>query len=222
MEKKILFIQHLIAKFLWKILWILFSKPLNFFLDIKIENEDIIKDFIKNLKPPLLIVANHSSILDVIVLGYVFGKYKNLTPIHFAVFYKYYYYFWPIFWPLGSFPVKKGVPLEKNFKPGIEALKKKWVVGIFPEGRRHKKGRRRNPRRGVAFLILKTKVPILPIWIEGLTGMNFKKFFSRKTKVRLKIGNLIEFKENEQVNDEEKILQKIKETFLLLRIKNIS
>jgi len=181
------------AKFIAKIIqlfsWISIRPFLKFFLRIEIVGK---KDLC-NLKKPLIIVTNHTTSLDPFLVGSAFPLCSKVIPIRFAIWHKYYHFPSPyalLAQPMGGFPVQKKIGLCKTLNPGIEALKKGEVVGIFPEGKRVHFGRPRKGRRGAAYMSMKTGASLLPISIRGTMGLNSKNFFFRKRNVKIYIGEI--------------------------------
>lgn len=125
-------------------------------------------EHIKNLKPPFIMACNHHSTIDAIIMGlYVPGK------IHFLgkqsalwtnrVWARVNDYF-------GTIPVyekgEKGNQMAIN--AGLEVLmKRKRVLGIFPEGAILPNRKAYEGRVGVAKFALKAQVPVLPVGILG-------------------------------------------------------
>jgi len=167
--------------------WVVGKTIFRFFLNFRVVG----KENLKGLKGPLIVAFNHSSWLDPLLVNAVIPPTSKLVPVRFATWYKHYWKFLPFTFASGSFPVKKGQGLENTLQKGLKTLRRGGVVGIAPEERRRRFGRRRNPRRGVAFLAFKTKSPILPIYIKGCLGLNSFDLFLRKRKVELHIGEKI-------------------------------
>ncbi|MDP2910274.1 MAG: lysophospholipid acyltransferase family protein [bacterium] len=189
MDKKInlyLIIIYLVQgffRFLMKLI-------LTFFMRVQVET----KENLKKLKGPLIIAANHASWTDPFLIATALPFNAKIFPIRYACLNKIFYFplTLPLVWLLGSFPIRRGVGLEKSLKYSIRTLNNKGVIGIFPEGRRQRitDNELSRPKRGVAYLALKTKTKILPIKIEGQAGMRFSKFFLRKYKIKIKIGKV--------------------------------
>ena len=167
--------------------WVVGKTIFRFFLNFRVVG----KENLKGLKGPLIVAFNHSSWLDPLLVNAVIPPTSKLVPVRFATWYKHYWKFLPFTFASGSFPVKKGQGLENTLQKGLKTLRRGGVVGIAPEERRRRFGRRRNPRRGVAFLAQQTQSPVLPIYIKGCLGLNGSDFFSRKGKVELRIGEKI-------------------------------
>jgi 1-acyl-sn-glycerol-3-phosphate acyltransferase len=202
MDKKInlyLFIVYLFQgffRFLMKLI-------LTFFMRVQIES----KEDLRKLKGPLIIASNHGSWTDPFLIAAVFPFSAKIFPIRYACLNKIFYFplTFPLIWVLGSFPVKRGIGLEKSLKHSIKILKNKGVVGIFPEGRRQRIAdvKLSRPKRGIAYLALKTKTKILPVKIEGQVGMKFFKFFLRKYKIKIKIGKIFSLPNQEIISPED-------------------
>ncbi len=160
--------------------------PLRFFLRIKVQNQETTKD----IKGPLVIVANHSSWLDPFLIGLAMPWQSHLFPIYYAMWYIYYRIplIFPFVFLLGAFPVKKKRPLGEILKYPLDVLKNGGVVVIFPQGQRQQLGRRKKPRRGAAYLAISTNSQILPVYIKNAAGINPFNFFFRRKKVAIKIG----------------------------------
>lgn len=184
--------------------WIFVGPFIKFFLRIEV----ITKIDLRNLKKPFIIVANHVTAMDPIIIGSLLPLGARVIPIRFAVWHKYYHFPCPyalIAQPMGAFPVQKKVGLAKTLKPGIEALERGEVVGIFPEGRRVHFGRPRKGRRGAAYMAIRTGAPVLPVCVRGTMGLTFKNVFFRQRKVKVYIGE--PFKLPPHLTDHENIPQ---------------
>jgi 1-acyl-sn-glycerol-3-phosphate acyltransferase len=208
--------MRVLAGFLQKILWRVFAPFLKFLFRLELKTENKEKDFLTNLKGPLIIAANHYSWLDPFLIGISFPPHAKVFPIQYGCLYKYYYFplFFPFLYLLGAFPIrsKKG-GLENSLKKALMILENKGVVGIFPEGARRRKGRPKKGRRGAAFLAVKTGTPILPVKIEGALNMSPWEVLLRKRKILIKIGKPFflpqkEIKKPEDLNEDADYIMK--------------
>lgn len=129
-------------------------------------------------KSSFIIVANHSSYADDLFIPYIIVRHLNKN-VHMFVNSRFYKAFFikkfldhyrciPV-------DVKKNVTDEKRrrrtnekaFRDAIEFLRKKEVIGIFPEGGRSIDGKLKKAKTGAARLALEANVPVLPIGIKG-------------------------------------------------------
>lgn len=115
-------------------------------------------------KSPYLVVANHSSILDGIILG------SSLPhPTHIMV--KKEAFDNPMTgWFLRkalAFPVDRAKPDPTTIKTALRVLADGHVLGIFPEGTRNLRGLIRPFKSGAIKFAIRQKVPILPAFIAN-------------------------------------------------------
>lgn len=114
----------------------------------------------------------------------------------------------------GAIPVERGRKGVKSLIKAIDFLKKGYVIGIFPEGTRAAPGKFLKPQPGIGLLIEKTKVPVVPVRIEGADKVlsrdsKFPKFLVYPIKV--KVGKPIKFEDNLSHEEMAKIImEKIK------------
>ncbi|MBU2545351.1 1-acyl-sn-glycerol-3-phosphate acyltransferase [Patescibacteria group bacterium] len=177
----------MISKAFFNLFWIIAKLLLLIFLRVEIETEVDLK----KLRGPLIIASNHVSAADPFLIGASFSFGAKIFPIRYAILDKI-YYFLPVLlllWCLGSFPVKRKIGLDKALKTPIKILNKGGVVGIFPHGGREWKIGALKPKRGVAYLALKTGVKILPIRITiPVKKMGLMKGLLKRYKIKIKIG----------------------------------
>ena len=116
------------------------------------------------LKGPLLIIANHVSWYDPILMGVV-------LPRRVWFFTKIEIFRWPIVGLLcrltGQIPVKRGAHDHAAIEKGLAYLREGKAVVIFPEGAVEKQGRMMSAHTGTAMLAVRTGVPVLPIALCG-------------------------------------------------------
>ncbi|MCR3955762.1 MAG: 1-acyl-sn-glycerol-3-phosphate acyltransferase [Gudongella sp.] len=112
----------------------------------------------------LVLCSNHKSNWDPMIIAAMFprkiswmGK-KELFQSKFLRV--------PLKW-LGVFPVDRQVADLSAVKTALRILKSEKVLGIFPEGTRVKEYNPENAKAGVALLAMKSKAPVLPVYIEG-------------------------------------------------------
>jgi 1-acyl-sn-glycerol-3-phosphate acyltransferase len=112
---------------------------------------------------PVVLAANHESILDPFFLGTVTSR-----PVHF--FAKAELFRVPglrqILEGLGGIPVRRGADMGRAAAEGVEALERGEVVGIFPQGT-CLPYRNRRFQRGAARLALATGAVLVPVLLVG-------------------------------------------------------
>ena len=112
---------------------------------------------------PFIIVANHSSLLDPVILG------VSVRP---KVIFVAAAYLFKIGWlgymlrKFNSIPVQRENGI-KAIKQSLEILKRGGILVIFPEGGIDRQKNNLPVRAGAAYLAAKIGVPIVPIRIKG-------------------------------------------------------
>jgi len=120
---------------------------------------------IQKIQTPYIIISNHRSAMDPIALSCCvkdrcirFMAKKELMSTRFTK------------WLLGKKLRAISVDRHSNdidaLRSAIKAIKEGHVVGIFPEGTRHKKGLMDDMESGVAILALRCQVPLVPVYIH--------------------------------------------------------
>ena len=115
----------------------------------------------------IIVVANHISYWDPIVIGCVFNRQvffmakENLFKIPLVGF---------CIRKYGAFPVDKESFKPSTMRRALELLNDGKVVGIFPEGTRSKTSEILDPHLGAAMLAFKGGVPLLPVAVNGTKG----------------------------------------------------
>ncbi|HHW07354.1 MAG TPA: 1-acyl-sn-glycerol-3-phosphate acyltransferase [Clostridia bacterium] len=142
---------------------------------------------LENLPPQgkLIVVANHVSVLDPIVLGVGLPR-----PIRFMA--KKELFDIPVLGGLisllGSFPVDRNKTDFQAVKQSLRILASQEVLGIFPEGGTRKNATRIVFSTGAAAIALKSKSPVLPVAIIGTASIPKAILFG---KLKVNIGPVI-------------------------------
>lgn len=174
--------------FIWMPLRILFFG----FGKLKVHNWEAVRHISKD---SFIMVANHVSFLDPFLLSHLFPFSTRFFPFRYPTF-PGHYYTWkrPFMWALGSYPVFKGRGLESTSESSLFILREGGRILLFPEGKIKRKGRRKNARRGVAYLAAKAGVPILPCYIEGFDphkhrlGFTWQELFQGRYRLSVTFG----------------------------------
>ncbi len=148
-----------------------FSKKLYYFLKFltkgiftflfNIKNED---DEIKHLKPPYLLLANHSNWWDPYIISI-----NNKYPISFVATEDIFRLFpYNLFMDrVGAIPKLKFIPDSDTVKYILRAKKKKRIIGIFPEGERNWDGKTIKLVPSTFKLIKSLKIPVVVSKLKG-------------------------------------------------------
>ncbi|MCL4458384.1 MAG: 1-acyl-sn-glycerol-3-phosphate acyltransferase [Chloroflexi bacterium] len=138
----------------------------------------------------LILVSNHLSALDPLVLGLAcprpinFLAKKELFRIPVLSF---------LFRHLGTIPLDRATQDIEAARMAFQVLRQGGILGIFPEGTRSTSGEMRPFRTGVANFALKLKVPILPVAIVGTDrAMPKRSILPRPAKMEVRFGPTFE------------------------------
>jgi len=112
----------------------------------------------------VLLVSNHQSYLDPVLLGVRLGR--PLSYMAKASLFKFAPFAWVIR-SLGAFPVRQGAGDIRAMKEAIERVQEGLALTIFPEGSRTEDGSLLPVEPGIALVIRKAKVPVVPAVIDG-------------------------------------------------------
>jgi 1-acyl-sn-glycerol-3-phosphate acyltransferase len=113
---------------------------------------------------PALLVANHQSFLDPILVGLVSRRHlcylarKSLFRRRFFRF---------LIESLNAVPIDQEGIGKEGIRTILEQLRKGRAVVVFPEGERTRTGEMALPRPGIHLLIKRTQAPIIPVGIAG-------------------------------------------------------
>ncbi len=162
----------------------------NIFLRLKVYGtENIPKD------GPLVIACNHISLLDPPVVGtaatrkvHFMAKQELFVPV-LGTIYKL----------LGAFPVRRGGADREAIKHGIDILKDRQVLAIFPEGTRSKTGKLGKAQPGALMMASKAQATIVPACVMGT---DYKRQGRIWPKVTVVFGKPIYFPKDVKVTKE--------------------
>ena len=112
---------------------------------------------------PLLLVSNHLSHLDVLVLGILLDRPLNYVARSTLFFFP----LGPFIRSLGAFPIQRDGIGAQGLKETFRRLKMGGIVTLFPEGTRTSDGALGELKSGIALLATKARVPIVPAAIAG-------------------------------------------------------
>ena len=112
---------------------------------------------------PVLLVSNHASFLDVLVLGILLRRPLNYVARS------------TLFFPplgafirsVGGFPIQREGMGASGLKETLRRLRNGGIVVLFPEGTRSRDGELQPIKAGIAVLAQRAKVPIVPAGVAG-------------------------------------------------------
>lgn len=176
--------MYFISRFIYKFILKLFFK-----FEV-IGKENIPK------KGPFIMVSNHVSYADPAVMGVT----CNTVPITFMakqeLFDKSFFGKW--IKAVGCIPVGRHSGSSRPLKTALRKLKEGGALGIFPEGKRSTDGNLQKAELGVGLIALKSKAPIIPMYIVG-TEKALPKGQKHLTpcKVKARVGKPVNIKGSE-------------------------
>ena len=159
---------------------------------------------------PFIIVANHSSLLDPVILG------VSVRP---KIIFIAASYLFEIRWlsyllrKANSIPVQRENDI-KAIKQALKILQQGGVLGIFPEGGIDRKKNNLSIRAGAAYLATKVGVPIVPIKIKGADKVlpRGAKFIRSLNKIEVEIKKPIYC--SRQTNKNKEIIKRAVESYI--------
>ncbi len=136
---------------------------------------------------PLLIVSNHASNLDPVLLSVLLYLRR---PVHYLAKQELFNRFTtPFLKYFLTHPVKRGRLDRKAIRTVMTLLGEQNAVVVFPEGTRTHDGNLRPGKAGVGFLIYQAKVPVLPVYIDNsFRALGRGKIIPRFCKVKVVFG----------------------------------
>ncbi|MEG0759938.1 MMPL family transporter [Chryseobacterium sp.] len=169
------FIKLLLAKFLTSVLY---TNPFVKKTLIRNPNEDFSK--------PAVIIANHTSFLDTLVLGMVNHKIIYLVNdwvYHSPVFGK-------LIRALGFYPVSQGI--ENGMNQLKEKIKQGYSLVVFPESERSYTNEVKRFHKGAFYIAEQFSLDIVPIYIHGNSEVQPKgDFIIYDGSITVKVGDRI-------------------------------
>ncbi|MBZ0191054.1 MAG: 1-acyl-sn-glycerol-3-phosphate acyltransferase [Candidatus Kuenenia stuttgartiensis] len=179
--------------------------------------ESVNKDYIPRTGP-LIVAANHFSYMDPIVLQAMFSRRISflMTELYYEGKLKWFFKL------LHCICVRQSGPNTSSIREGLGVLKKKGVLGIFPEGGVSKEGILQPGNPGIGFFVLKSGAPVVPAFIAGTyEALPKGAKIPKRTKIKIYFGLPVTF-ENVGIgkDDRERVVEITNE--IMMQIKNLS
>ena len=126
-------------------------------------------DNVRSMEAPYILMANHTTMLDPFMMAAAIPQYqirfigkKELWKVP------------PFAWfanNIRAIPVDRHNTDMEAMRACMRVTREGHVLGIFPEGTRHHKGLMTELESGVAMIALRSKVPLVPVYIAGKLGL---------------------------------------------------
>src|SRR5262245_19794954 len=162
-----------------------FALPVRIYLRIKVRGMQNVP-----ASGAAILVANHASFLDPIVLGSACPR-----KIHFIVL-REMYDWWRLrwfYWGMETIPVRKEDE-ARAIKAALGCLKRGKVIGIFPEGGRSLDGILQDGKPGAALLAALSGASVIPTRIRGaFESLPMGGRFPRPARVSVHFGDALQF-----------------------------
>lgn len=138
-------------------------------------------------KQGVILISNHLSYLDPIVLGLTTPRKINYMAKE--ELFKNFLFRWVIT-KLGAFPVKRGRIDRLAYQKVLDLVKRDEVIALFPEGTRGRGEGVGTLQKGAVKLIFKTNLPVIPIIIKGTEkALPRGKKMVKLGKIKVYVGN---------------------------------
>ena len=144
-----------------------------------------------------IVASNHVSFLDPPLVGAAIEPYRAIRFIARASLRNSRASDW-VLRKLLTIPIERDKGDLKAMRTVLNYLKNDSVIGLFPEGTRSSDGNLKEAKGGIGFMICKSKVPVLPVYIDGsYAALSRGQLFARPRKIRIYFGSLIPVQELE-------------------------
>lgn len=118
-----------------------------------------------NLDAPYIVMGNHQSMMDVFVAALPIKRYQ----VQYIGKKELWKYKWlgKILYSMNMIPVDRHNTDMEAMRACMRVTREGGILGIFPEGTRSKDGVMEDLESGVAMIALRSKVPLIPVYIAG-------------------------------------------------------
>lgn len=133
---------------------------------------------------PVVLAANHLSLIDPPFLGLTIKR--NVRYLALEELFGRSRFFDELTLFFGAIPISRDHPTHGPLRTALDELEGGGVVGVFPEGGRVTGWGAVEPKRGAAWLSLRTGAPLVPVAMTGAEGtLSLTDMRIRRTAVRV-------------------------------------
>jgi 1-acyl-sn-glycerol-3-phosphate acyltransferase len=132
-----------------------------------------------------IVVSNHVNLLDSPILGVSLGRkayFLAKEELFDARFFGW------LAKQFGAFPVAKGKLDRRAGRRALKLLQTGQALIVLPEGKRSEDGKLGPAYPGAALLAVRSGVPIVPVGISGTGQLTGKRWFLKRPRIKLSIG----------------------------------
>lgn len=120
-------------------------------------------------EPPFILIGNHNSMFDPVIMGVAIRKHQ-VRFIGKKELWKHKIVAW-LFNNMNMIPVDRHNSDMEAMRACMRVTREGGILGIFPEGTRHHKGLMEEMESGVSLIALRSRVPLIPVYIAGKVGV---------------------------------------------------
>lgn len=137
-------------------------------------------------EPPFVVAANHYSFLDPLLIGAIHRrKVRFLALVDLFGNYRWLDFALTVF---DVIPLERGVLPLGPVRASLGHLSNGGVVGLFPEGTRHREFDPDRSRPGAAWLAARTGLPLVPVAVSGTDRVLGVDNRLRRARIRVTVG----------------------------------
>ena len=161
-------------------------------------------------KGPFIMASNHVSLADPAAVGVACNTMSLIFMAKKELFELNMWGWW--FKAMGCIPVRRESGNFQVLKKAVEKLREGKAIAIFPEGKRSSDGTLQKAEPGIGFLAVKSKAPIVPVYVSGTDKLLPKgEKFIKPNKVIAKIGKRINITDAALPSERRKVYEAIGE-----------
>lgn len=151
----------------------------NFLFDLEITGKEHVPKI-----GPVVMAANHLSLIDPPFLGLTIKR--NVRYLALEELFGRSRFFDELTLFFGAIPISRDRPTHGPMRTALGELERGGVVGVFPEGGRVRAWGDVPPKKGAAWLAMRTGAPLVPVAINGTEGtLSFTDRRIRRTAIRV-------------------------------------